>query len=123
LGMISIMRVKNVTHFTGCVMISGQMDLTFLDDTKPLPQANDSEMFFYRESVDVDYSMEIQQKSGVTLYVNSYGGEVETCAQLIVKASTIDTLKFLNDESFELSLLRLKEVRESSARLLDTRVA
>ena len=36
------------------------------DDSKPLPQANAAEMFFYRESVDVDYSMEIQQKSGVT---------------------------------------------------------
>src|ERR1700734_3074419 len=72
------------------------------DDTKPLPQANAGEMFFYRESVDVDYSMEIQQKSGVTLCVNSYGGEIETCAQSIIKASTIDTLKFLHDESFEL---------------------
>jgi|SRR5580704_2408700 len=41
------------------------------DDSKPLPQANAGEMFFYRESVDVDYSMEIQQKSGVTLCVNS----------------------------------------------------
>jgi Amidohydrolase len=73
-----------------------------LDDTKPLPQANASEMFFYRESVDVDYSMEIQQKSGVTLCINSYGGEVETFAQHIIKASTTDTLKFLHDESFEL---------------------
>jgi hypothetical protein len=25
------------------------------DDSKPLPQANAGEMFFYRESVDVDY--------------------------------------------------------------------
>jgi hypothetical protein len=59
-------------------------------------------MFFYRESVDVDYSMEIQRQSGVTLCVNSYGGEVETFAQHVIKASTVDTLKFLNDESFEL---------------------
>src|ERR1700729_2728982 len=73
-----------------------------LDDSKPLPQANDGEMFFYRESVDVDYSMEIQRQSGVTSCVNSYGGEVETFAQHIIKASTVDTLKFLNDESFEL---------------------
>ncbi len=72
------------------------------DDSKPLPQANAGEMFFYRESVDVDYSMEIQRQSGVTLCVNSYGGEIETFAQSIIKASTIDTLKFLNDESFEL---------------------
>src|SRR5271154_1409122 len=73
-----------------------------LDDSKPLPQVFGDEMFFYRESVDVDYSMEIQRKSGVTLCVNSYGGEIETCAQSIIKASTIDTLKFLHDESFEL---------------------
>jgi hypothetical protein len=72
------------------------------DDSKPLPQAFAGEMFFYRESVDVDYSMEVQRQSGVTLCVNSYGGEVETFAQHVIKASTIDTLKFLNDESFEL---------------------
>jgi predicted TIM-barrel fold metal-dependent hydrolase len=72
------------------------------DDSKPLPQVFGDEMFFYRESVDVDYSMEIQRQSGVTLCVNSYGGEVETFSQLVIKASTVDTLKFLNDESFEL---------------------
>jgi hypothetical protein len=72
------------------------------DDKKPLPQANAGEMFFYRESVDVDYSMQIQQQSGVTLCVNSYGGEVETFAKQNIKASTIDTIKFLHDESFEL---------------------
>jgi hypothetical protein len=32
-----------------------------LDDSKPLPQVNAVEQFFYRESVDVDYSMEIQR--------------------------------------------------------------
>jgi hypothetical protein len=53
-----------------------------------------AEPFFFRESVDVDYSMEIR--------LNSYGGEVETFAQHVIRANTIDTLKFLNDESFEL---------------------
>jgi hypothetical protein len=72
------------------------------DDSKPLPQANAGEMFFYRESVDVDYSMEIQRKSGVTLCINSYGGEVDMFAQKIIKASTIDTLQFLHEESFDL---------------------
>jgi predicted TIM-barrel fold metal-dependent hydrolase len=72
------------------------------DNSKPFPQVFGDEMFFYRESLDVDYSMEIQQQSGVTLCVNSYGGEVETYAQHVIKASTVDTLKFLNDESFEL---------------------
>src|ERR1700690_1673203 len=72
------------------------------DDSKPFPQVFGDEMFFYRESLDVDYSMEIQQQSGVTLCVNSYGGEIETFARQIIKASTIDTIKFLHDESFEL---------------------
>src|ERR1700678_680448 len=71
-----------------------------LDDSKPLPQANAGEMFFYRESVDVDYSMDIQRKSGVTLCINSYGGEVETFAQHIIKASTTAHTKFLYDASF-----------------------
>src|SRR6204780_729975 len=73
-----------------------------LDDSKPLPPVFGAEMFFYREAVAVDYSMEIQRQSGVTLCVNSYGGEVETFTQSVIKASTIDTLKFLHDESFEL---------------------
>jgi len=81
-----------------------------LDDSKPLLQAFAGEMFFYRESVDVDYSMEIQRQSGVTVCVNSYGGEVEMFAQHVIKASTIDTLKFLNDESFELRDRFPKEV-------------
>ena len=72
------------------------------DNSKPFPQVFGDEMFFYRESLDVDYSMETQQQSGVTLCVNSYGGEVETYAEHVIKASTVDTLKFLNDESFEL---------------------
>jgi len=48
------------------------------DDSKPFPQVFGDEMFFYRESLDVDYSMEIQRQSGVTLCVNSYGGEVDS---------------------------------------------
>ena len=42
------------------------------DDSKPFPQVFGDEMFFYRESLDVDYSMDIQRRSGVTLCVNSY---------------------------------------------------
>ena len=89
-------------HIFGPKLVKKFVENIGFDDTKPLPQANATEMFFYRESVDVDYSMEIQQQSGVTLCVNSYGGEIETFAQHIIKASTIDTLKFLHDESFEL---------------------
>jgi hypothetical protein len=35
------------------------------DNTKPLPQVFGDEMFFYRESVDVDYSMEFSGKAGL----------------------------------------------------------
>jgi hypothetical protein len=89
-------------HIFGPKLVQKFVQNIGFDDKKPLPQANAGEMFFYRESVDVDYSMQIQQQSGVTLCVNSYGGEVETFAKQIIKASTIDTIKFLHDESFEL---------------------
>jgi predicted TIM-barrel fold metal-dependent hydrolase len=89
-------------HIFGPKLLKKFIENIGFDDKKPLPQANAGEMFLYRESVDVDYSMEIQQQSGVTLCVNSYGGEVETFAKQIIKASTIDTIKFLHDESFEL---------------------
>jgi hypothetical protein len=89
-------------HIFGPKLLKKFVENIGFDDKKPLPQANAGEMFFYRESVDVDYSMQIQQQSGVTLCVNSYGGEIETFARQIIKASTIDTIKFLHDESFEL---------------------
>jgi predicted TIM-barrel fold metal-dependent hydrolase len=89
-------------HIFGPKLLKKFVENIGFDDKKPLPQANAGEMFFYRESVDVDYSMQIQQQSGVTLCVNSYGGEIETFSKQIIKASTIDTIKFLHDESFEL---------------------
>src|ERR1700678_633775 len=89
-------------HIFGPKLVQKFVENIGFDDSKPLPQANAGEMFFYRESVDVDYSMEIQRQSGVTSCVNSYGGEVEMFSQHVIKASTTDTLKFLNDESFEL---------------------
>ena len=89
-------------HIFGPKLLQEFVENRGFDDAKPLPQANAGEMFFYRESVDVDYSMEIQRRSGVTSCANSYGAEVETFAQHIIKASTVDTLKFWHDESFEL---------------------
>jgi predicted TIM-barrel fold metal-dependent hydrolase len=58
-------------HIFGPKLLQKFIENIGFDDKKPLPQANAGEMFFYRESVDVDYSMEIQQPSGVTLCVNS----------------------------------------------------
>jgi len=89
-------------HIFGPRLLKKFVENIGFDDKKPLPQVNAGEMFFYRESLDVDYAMEIQRQSGVTLCINSYGGEIETFASNIIKASTVDTLKFLHDESFEL---------------------
>ena len=89
-------------HIFGPKLVQKFVENIGFDDSKLLPQVNAGEMFFYRESVDVGYSMEIQRQSGVTLSVNSYGGEVETFAQNVIKATTVETLKFLHDESFEL---------------------
>jgi hypothetical protein len=46
--------------------------------------------------------MDIQRQSGVSLSVISYGGEVEGFGEHIIKANTVDTLMFLNDEAIEL---------------------
>jgi predicted TIM-barrel fold metal-dependent hydrolase len=89
-------------HVWGPKLRQKLVDNGGLDDSKPLPQVTDSEQFYYRESVDADYSMEIQRQSGVSLSVISYGGEVEGFSQHIIKANTADTLTFLNDEAFEL---------------------
>jgi len=67
-----------------------------LDDSKPLPQANAGEMFFYRESVDVDYSMEFSDRVGHALRKQLWRRGGDVCQQ-IIKASTIDTLKFLHE--------------------------
>ncbi len=89
-------------HVWGPKLRQKLVDNGGLDDSKPLPQVTDSEQFYYRESVDADYSMEIQRQSGVSRSVISYGGEVEGFGQHIIKANTVDTLTFLNDEALEL---------------------
>jgi hypothetical protein len=48
-------------HIFGPKLLQKFVENIGFDDSKPLPQANAGEMFFYRESVDVDYSMEIQR--------------------------------------------------------------
>jgi predicted TIM-barrel fold metal-dependent hydrolase len=89
-------------HVWGPKLRQKLVDNGGLDDSKPLPQVTDSEQFYYRESVDADYSMEIQRQSGVSLSVISYGGEVEGFGERIIKANTVHTLTFLNDEALEL---------------------
>jgi predicted TIM-barrel fold metal-dependent hydrolase len=89
-------------HVWGPKLRQKLVDNGGLDDSKPLPQVTDSEQFYYRESVDADYSMDIQRQSGVSLSIISYGGEVEGFGEYIIKANTVDTLTFLNDEALEL---------------------
>jgi predicted TIM-barrel fold metal-dependent hydrolase len=89
-------------HIYGPKLRQKFVDNMGLDDSKPLPQVNAAEQVFYRETVDLDYSMEIQRQSGVSLGVTSYGGEVESFAQHVIKSNTVDTCTFLNNEAFEL---------------------
>lgn len=81
-------------HVWGPKLRQKLVDNGGLDDSKPLPQVNDSEQFYYREPVDADYSMEIQR--------NQLRREVEGFGEHIIKANTVDTLTFLNDEALEL---------------------
>lgn len=51
-------------HVWGPKLRQKLVDNGGLDDSKPLPQVTDSEQFYYRESVDADYSMEISDRVG-----------------------------------------------------------
>ena len=73
-----------------------------LDDSKPLPQVTDEEVFYYREFVALDYSLEKSRQAGVTKSIISQGGELEIFAKHIIKQDTLDSMRFLNDEQMEI---------------------
>ena len=53
-------------HICGPTLRSKMLENDGLDPNKPLPQVNDIDLFFYRDFVDVDYSIKIQEESSVT---------------------------------------------------------
>src|ERR1700722_16048031 len=72
------------------------------DPKQPFPQTNDQDLIGYREFYDLEYAMPKSRQEGVTLSLASNGGEVEWFARDMLKVSTGDALKTLNDEYLEI---------------------
>jgi predicted TIM-barrel fold metal-dependent hydrolase len=77
------------------------VEADFLDPNKPFPQTNARDLIGYRSFYDLDYAMVKQREEGVTLSIMSHGGEVPFIAE-ILKASSGDAIKFLNDEYLDI---------------------
>ena len=69
-----------------------------LDPKQGFPQTNAQDLMAYREVFDLDYAMPIQREGGITLSLMTNGGEVPWIAHDLLKGSTVDGLKYLNDE-------------------------
>ena len=72
------------------------------DPKLPFPQTNPMDFVCDRDFIDLDYAMPKQREGGVTLSIASNGGEVEWFARDLLKVSTVDALKTLNDEYLEI---------------------
>ena len=72
------------------------------DPKQEFPLTNAQDLICYREFFDLDYAMPKQREGGVTLSLASNGGEVEWFARDMLKVSTGEALKFLNDEYLEI---------------------
>jgi hypothetical protein len=64
--------------------------------------ANAQDLIGYREFYDLEYAMPKSREEGVTLSLAGSGGEVEWFARDLLKVSTSDALKILNDEYLEI---------------------
>ena len=69
-----------------------------LDPKQGFPQTNAQDLMGYREVFDLDYAMSIQREGGITLSLMTNGGEVAWLAHDLLKVSTVDGIKYLNDE-------------------------
>lgn len=88
-------------HYIGKTMRARFVELGLWDGSKPLPQVNKDDIIFYKDFVDLDFSIEQQRAGGVTKALASGGGEVEWMAGLF-GGDPVDTLKFLADERLEI---------------------
>ena len=85
-------------HVVGPKLAAKMADAGLFDPKQPFPQTNPLDFVCYRDFIDLDYAMPRQRKAGVTLSVASNGGEVEWIAKDLLKVSTGNALKFMNDE-------------------------
>jgi predicted TIM-barrel fold metal-dependent hydrolase len=89
-------------HPVGPKLRAKMVEVGLFDPTKEFPQTNPQDFVVYRDFFDLDYAMPKQREGGVTLSLASNGGEVDWIARDLLHVSTVDALKFLNDEYLEI---------------------
>jgi predicted TIM-barrel fold metal-dependent hydrolase len=89
-------------HPIGPKLAAKMAERGFYDPKQPFPQTNAQDLIGYREFYDLEYAMPKSREEGVTLSLASNGGEVEWFAREMLKVSTVDALKTLNDEYLEI---------------------
>jgi predicted TIM-barrel fold metal-dependent hydrolase len=89
-------------HPIGPKLAAKMAERGFYDPKQEFPQTNAQDLIGYREFYDLDYAMTRQRAEGVTLSLASNGGEVEWFARDMLQVSTVEALKFLNDEYLEI---------------------
>jgi predicted TIM-barrel fold metal-dependent hydrolase len=85
-------------HPWGQKMQAKMEEQGLLDPKQGFPQTNAQDLMGYREVFDLDYAMPIQREGGITLSLMTNGGEVAWLAHDLLRVSTVDGLKYLNDE-------------------------
>jgi len=88
-------------HPVGPKLRAKMAEAGLYDPKQDFPQTNAQDFICYRDFFDLEYAVPKQREGGVTLSIASNGGEVPWIAQLL-KASTGDAIKFLNDEYLEI---------------------
>src|SRR5271154_6996751 len=89
-------------HPIGPKLAARMAESGLYDPKQAFPQTNDKDLICYREFFDLDYAMPKRREGGVTLSLASNGGEVEWFARDVLRVSTNDALKVLNDEYLEI---------------------
>ena len=89
-------------HPIGPKLAAKMAERGFYDPKQAFPQTNSQDLIGYREFYDLEYSMPKSREEGVTLSLASNGGEVEWFARDMLRVSTGDALKILNDEYLEI---------------------
>src|ERR1700678_4165086 len=89
-------------HPIGPKLAAKMAERGFYDPKQEFPQTNAQDLIGYREFYDLEYAMPKSREEGVTLSLASNGGEVEGFARDLLKVSTSDALKILNDEYLEI---------------------
>nr|WP_175773145.1 amidohydrolase family protein [Paraburkholderia phenazinium] len=90
-------------HPWGQKMQAKMVERGLLDPKQGFPQTNAEDLMAYREVFDLDYAVPIQREGGITLSLMTNGGEVPWIAQDLLQVSTVEGLKFLNDEYLDIT--------------------